>query len=629
MTRERIEKQELEKELAEAEIWGTSHTGALLRKDAAERRQRRLRLGPFGETRRLKAYASPRLVDRQSSDQPDPRDGLPTDDGHMQNWTSNADDSATETTMTSDASSVDTDTFSDDSSSCESSRLTHTEDGGLSSERSAHSARADWHWQNTQPDTFNYRPAVGESRATLFSEQVDFGIHEHGQVHTPDEQDGDSLDSTLVPQRDDSDAQVVPPSYREGSEIQDGKTEAWGTLNEILVNKIVELAHLNAEAAAATKGTDDRVTLESEAARVALATAMDLQATAARVSVAADKSQITSPLRRGHGRYSSSPTATRPKSHSQSHRHRRRHRSRSRGRSRRHRSTRRRDDETSYSDDDDTSISSRPPRRSSHRRHRSSRSHRPEQDERSGRSARSYSKSSQQRSRRHHHHHHHHHKGTGAGEDGEGDEGDPEVQQDVLQEHPVGQGATLAHMALLGSLEAGEQQLKLRQTALANALEVAQAAEAKHAAEARRLREHYGYPGDGEKDAPDWPELHHSEHTSHSELAAPNEDVGRAGKRQAELPTVPRQSPMPQAAKASATFDQHPNLGSKEDAETEDAEASEMLLLRIDAVAPIGRWPDWAVSMLRARQFSSHQEVPTASQVLCLDRRSKSCFFWH
>ena len=55
-------------------------------------------------------------------------------------------------------------------------------------------------------------------------------------------------------------------------------------------------------------------------------------------------------------------------------------------------------------------------------------------------------------------------------------------------------------MALLGSLEAGEQQLKLRKAALAHELEVARTAEAKHAAEARRLQEHYGFPDDDGED---------------------------------------------------------------------------------------------------------------------------------
>eukprot|EP01046_Picozoa_sp_COSAG06_P078604 COSAG06_NODE_26186_length_620_cov_0.690979_2_plen_77_part_01 len=53
-----MERQELEAELVEAEVWGASRTGALLREDAKERRQRRLRLGPYGETRKTSASSA-------------------------------------------------------------------------------------------------------------------------------------------------------------------------------------------------------------------------------------------------------------------------------------------------------------------------------------------------------------------------------------------------------------------------------------------------------------------------------------------------------------------------------------------------------------------------------------------
>lgn len=164
-------------------------------------------------------------------------------------------------------------------------------------------------------------------------------------------------------------------------------------------------------------------------------------------------------------------------------------------------------------------------------------------------------------------------------------------------------------MALLGSMEAGEQQLKLRQAALAHTLQVAQTAEVKHAAEAKRLQEHYGYPGDdtedtgsavGRQPAPQR-RLHSYEESAVSGRA------GRATQLKAELRTVSGES-----TKRTVTPEESTRARHVQDAEPEDTAESEALLLKIDAVAPIGRWPDWAVSMLRARKFTSHQEVRTA-----------------
>jgi len=188
-------------------------------------------------------------------------------------------------------------------------------------------------------------------------------------------------------------------------------------------------------------------------------------------------------------------------------------------------------------------------------------------------------------------------------------------------------------MALLGSMEAGEQQLKIRQAALAHALEVAQAAEAKHAAEAERLRQHYRYPGDDsdaggrkasvssplrdrpqrEATAADRPRA--TQRDGATAVAAP---TAAARSRVAMRPT-PAQAAPPLRARAVRTTPARQEGaaaaaaaargGVAEDEEEKDTAESEELLLKIDAVAPIRRWPDWAVAMLRARKFSSHQEV--------------------
>ena len=648
LARERIEQQELEKELAEAEIWGISRTSALLREDAKERRQRRLRLGPYGETRgsyALKAYGSAKRADQQPlhSMDADVRNRRDTRDAHVHEWVSRATDSATETatTATEDTSFVGTDASDDevwpnpsgDSLSYADNQLS-SEDDGQDSEYNVNGFRADRHWQDARHRVSHHRPATLESRATRFSQHVDFGVEGQRHPRSADEHDSDSLQSTLVSQLADSDAPSSLCREESLDEIEDGKTEAWGTLNEILVNKIVELAQLNAKVAATTKHSGDRAAIKSEAARVALATAMDLQATAARVSVgAADIQQMTSPLRCEDGRRSAFPgeqragrgisaldyrvdhrrSRTRHHSHNRSRspspsrsrtrRHHRRHRSRSRSRSqsrsrshRRHRS--RRDDESSYSDEDDgTSGSSRSPHRSSHRRHKSPRSHRSEQSGHRGRSARSHKKSSRTRSRRHQSQH------SSKGEDC------GEIDQEV-RKPPAAQGGSLAHIALLGSLEAGEQQLELRKAALAHALEVARTAEAKHAAEARRLREHYGFPDDDGEDVNGSSSGRQSasQHYLHGESAVPIAGIDRAAPplRSARLESPVRGY----AATRRVTY--AANARSAEDGEPEDSDESEALLLKIDAVAPIGRWPDWAVAMLRARKFTSHQEVRTA-----------------
>ena len=564
----------------------------------------------------------------------DVRYGRHTRDAHVHDWASRATDSATETatTTTEDTSFAGTDASddevwpnpSDDSLSYGSNQLS-SEDDGESSEYDVNGFRADRNWQDA-------RHAPLESRATQLSQHLDFGDSGQRHLYTADEHGSDSLEGTLVSQLPDSDAPSSLYGEESQGDVEDGKTEAWGALNEILVDKIVELAQLNAKAAAATKYSSDRAVIKSETARVALATAMDLQATAARVSVgAADIQQRTSPLRRGRGRYSVSPseqragrgmkaldsrmdhrrTRTRHHSHSRSRspspsrsrtrRHHRRHGSRSRSRSHRRRRSRR-DGESSYSDEDGgASGSSRSPRRSSHRRHKSPRSHRSEQSGHRNRSARSHKKSSRTRSRRHQSQH------SSKGEDG----GAGAIDQEV-RKPPAGQGGSLAHMALLGSLEAGEQQLKLRKAALAHELDAARTAEAKHAAEARRLQEHYWFPDDDGEDntGPSSGRLSASQHRSHGESALPNTDIGRTTR---PLRSVALESPV-RAYAVTRTVTYEENGRSAEDGEPEDSDESEALLLKIDAVAPIARWPDWAVAMLRARKFTSHQEVRTAQR---------------
>lgn len=160
-------------------------------------------------------------------------------------------------------------------------------------------------------------------------------------------------------------------------------------------------------------------------------------------------------------------------------------------------------------------------------------------------------------------------------------------------------------------MEAGEQQLKLRHAALAHALEVTRSAEARHAAEAKRLREHYGYPGDESEDVTGSAVERQSasQRRSYGESAV-SDLAGRPTQLGAELQMVTGDSAArTHATKRAATHDERPRAPSAEDAQPENTAESEVLLLKIDAVAPIGRWPDWAVSMLRARKFTSHQEV--------------------
>ena len=155
MVRERIERQELEEELAEAEIWGTSRTGALLRKDAKERRQRRLRLGPYGQTR-LKAYGSSTWADEQLSRSVDAgrRDARGED---VHDWASSSTDSVTETvvTTTDDRSFVDTDVSAEDWDQNDSpsyGQLTSSEEDDQDSEDGVNSGHADRHAHQHWPD---------------------------------------------------------------------------------------------------------------------------------------------------------------------------------------------------------------------------------------------------------------------------------------------------------------------------------------------------------------------------------------------------------------------------------------------------------------------------------------------
>eukprot|EP01043_Picozoa_sp_COSAG02_P082242 COSAG02_NODE_20511_length_828_cov_0.710562_1_plen_192_part_10 len=191
MARERIEQQEVVEELAEAEIWGTSRTSALLRADAKERRQRRLRLGPFGETR-AKAYGSSNWT------VPADRPGPPSARDDVHDWASSSMDSATETapSTTDERSFVDTDVPNEvwdqgDSSSYDSQR-TSSEDDVQDSEDGVNSGHADQHWPDAQPRTSHRRPVL-HGRTTYFSQDVDFET---------DEPESDSIDRALVPQRE-------------------------------------------------------------------------------------------------------------------------------------------------------------------------------------------------------------------------------------------------------------------------------------------------------------------------------------------------------------------------------------------------------------------------------------------